>query len=255
MKAGRTPLVVANWKMNKTPSEAAAFCDDFLGRLPALPESVDLAIAPAFPALERVGRHLAPTRVRLAAQDVHVEPKGAFTGEVSVAMLSDLGVSMALVGHSERRRDRKETEADFSRKMKRLADSGLIPVYCVGETLEERDGDRTETVLALQLGALDLFGENLPPGFVLAYEPVWAIGTGRAATPDMAAAAHAYLRARLSEKFGFTAAGGVRILYGGSVTPSNAKELFSREEIDGGLVGGASLVPADFAALAVAAGG
>ncbi len=255
MKPVRTPLVVANWKMNKTPSEAAAFCDDFLSRLPGLPETVDLAIAPAYPALERVGRHLAPTRVKLAAQDVHVEPKGAFTGEVSVAMLADLGVGMALVGHSERRRDRKETEADFSRKMKRLADAGLVPVYCVGETLEERDGGRTEAVLAAQMKALDLFGEALPPGFVLAYEPVWAIGTGRAATPDMAVEAHAFLRARLADRFGPAAAAGVRILYGGSVTPANAKELFSRDEIDGGLVGGASLVPADFAALAVAAGG
>lgn len=255
MKPGRTPLVVANWKMNKTPSEAAAFCDDFLSRLPGLPETVDLAIAPAFPALERVGRHLGPTRVKLAAQDVHVEPKGAFTGEVSVGMLTDLGVALVLVGHSERRRDRKETEADFSRKMKRLADAGLVPVYCVGETLEERDGGRTEAVLAGQMRALDLFGDSLPPGFVLAYEPVWAIGTGRAATPEMAVDAHAFLRARLSERFGAAAADGVRILYGGSVTPANAKDLFSREEIDGGLVGGASLVPADFAALAVAAGG
>jgi triosephosphate isomerase (TIM) len=254
MNPSRTPLVIANWKMNKTPSEAAVFCDDFLSRLPGLPESVDLAIAPAFPALERVGRHLLPTRVKLAAQDVHVEPKGAFTGEVSVAMLADAGVAMVLVGHSERRRDRKETEADFSRKMKRLADGGLTPVYCVGETLEERDGGRTEAVLAAQMGALDLFGDTLPPGFVLAYEPVWAIGTGRAATPEMADDAHAFLRARLADRFGAEAAGSVRILYGGSVTPANAKELFSRAHIDGGLVGGASLVPADFAALALAAG-
>jgi triosephosphate isomerase len=254
MNPSRTPLVIANWKMNKTPSEAAVFCDDFLSRLPALPEPVDLAIAPAFPALERVGRHLLPTRVNLAAQDVHVEPKGAHTGEVSVAMLADVGVSMVLVGHSERRRDRKETDADFARKMKRLADASLAPVYCVGETLEERDGGRTEAVLAVQMGALDVFGDSLPPGFVLAYEPVWAIGTGRAATPEMADDAHAFLRARLAERFGADAAGSVRILYGGSVTPANAKELFSRSQIDGGLVGGASLVPADFAALAVAAG-
>ena len=255
MNPSRTPLVIANWKMNKTPSEAAVFCDELLSRLPGLPESVDLAIAPAFPALERVGRHLLPTRVKLAAQDVHVEPKGAHTGEVSVAMLADVGVAMVLVGHSERRRDRKETEADFSRKMKRLADGGLAPVYCVGETLEERDGGRTEAVLAAQMGALDLFGDALPPGFVLAYEPVWAIGTGRAATPEMADDAHGFLRARLAERFGADAAGSVRILSGGSVTPANATELFSRAQIDGGLVGGASLVPADFAALALAAGG
>ncbi|MHB1046799.1 MAG: triose-phosphate isomerase [Thermoanaerobaculia bacterium] len=254
MHPSRTPLVIANWKMNKTPSEAAVFCDDFLSRLPALPERVELAIAPAFPALERVGRHLLPTRVKLAAQDVHVEPKGAHTGEVSVAMLADVGVAMVLVGHSERRRDRKEVEADFTRKMKRLADAGLSPVYCVGETLEERDGGRTEGVLAAQMTALDAFGDALPPGFVLAYEPVWAIGTGRAATPEMAADAHAFLRGRLAERFGAAAATATRILYGGSVTPANAKELFAKEDLDGGLVGGASLVPADFAALAVAAG-
>ena len=254
MHPSRTPLVIANWKMNKTPSEAAVFCDDFLSRLPALPERVELAIAPAFPALERVGRHLLPTRVKLGAQDVHVEPKGAHTGEVSVAMLADVGVAMVLVGHSERRRDRKEVEADFTRKMKRLADAGLSPVYCVGETLEERDGGRTEGVLAAQMTALDAFGDALPPGFVLAYEPVWAIGTGRAATPEMAADAHAFLRGRLAERFGAAAAAATRILYGGSVTPANAKELFAKPDIDGGLVGGASLVPADFAALAVAAG-
>ncbi len=254
MHPSRTPLVIANWKMNKTPSEAAVFCDDFLSRLPALPERVELAIAPAFPALERVGRHLLPTRVKLGAQDVHVEPKGAHTGEVSVAMLADVGVAMVLVGHSERRRDRKEVEADFTRKMKRLADAGLSPVYCVGETLEERDGGRTEGVLAAQLTALDAFGDALPPGFVLAYEPVWAIGTGRAATPEMAADAHTFLRARLSERFGAAAAAATRILYGGSVTPANAADLFAKPDIDGGLVGGASLVPADFAALAVAAG-
>ncbi len=254
MHPSRTPLVIANWKMNKTPSEAAVFCDDFLSRLPALPERVELAIAPAFPALERVGRHLLPTRVKLGAQDVHVEPKGAHTGEVSVAMLADVGVAMVLVGHSERRRDRKEVEADFTRKMKRLADAGLSPVYCVGETLEERDGGRTEGVLAAQMTALDAFGDALPPGFVLAYEPVWAIGTGRAATPEMAADAHTFLRARLSERFGAAAAAATRILYGGSVTPANAADLFAKPDIDGGLVGGASLVPADFAALAVAAG-
>ena len=254
MHPSRTPLVIANWKMNKTPSEAAVFCDDFLSRLPALPERVELAIAPAFPALERVGRHLLPTRVKLAAQDVHVEPKGAHTGEVSVAMLADVGVAMVLVGHSERRRDRKEVEADFTRKLKRLADAGLSPVYCVGETLEERDGGRTEGVLAAQMTALDAFGDALPPGFVLAYEPVWAIGTGRAATPEMAADAHAFLRARLAERFGAAAAAATRILYGGSVTPARAKARFAKEDLDGGLVGGASLVPADFAALAVAAG-
>jgi len=254
MNAGRIPLVVANWKMNKTAAEGAAFCEDFLARRGELPESVAVAVAPAFPALERVGRLLQRSGVTLAAQDVHTEPKGAFTGEVSAAMLADLGVAMVIVGHSERRRDRREEEVDFSRKMKRLVEASLAPLYCVGETLDERDGGETEAVLARQMTALDLFTGSLPPGFVLAYEPVWAIGTGRAATPEMAQDAHRYLRGLLAERFGAAVADAVRILYGGSVTPANARVLFTQDDIDGGLVGGASLVPADFAAIVKAAG-
>ena len=248
----RARLVVANWKMNKTPREAADWAGELLSLLPGLPEGVDLAAAPAFPALERVGRMLQPTRAALAAQDVYTEPKGAFTGEVSAAMLADLGVALAIVGHSERRREREESETEFSRKMKRLEESRIAPIYCVGETLEERDAGVTERVLTAQLAALDLFPQP-PPGLVLAYEPVWAIGTGRSATPQMAEEAHRFLRGLLAERYGTELAEEIRILYGGSVTPANARDLFRSSQIDGGLVGGASLVAKDFAAIAAAA--
>ncbi len=248
----RTRFVVANWKMNKTPREAADWAGEMLSLLPSLPEKVDLAVAPAFPALERVGRLVQPTRIALAAQDVYTEPKGAFTGEVSAAMLADLAVSFAIVGHSERRREREETETEFSRKMKRLSENGIAPIYCVGETLEERDAGVTEKVLTSQLTALDLFPEP-PAGLVLAYEPVWAIGTGRSATPEMAEAAHRFLRGLLAERYGTERSEAIRILYGGSVTPANSPDLFRSPEIDGGLVGGASLVAKDFGAIASAA--
>lgn len=249
----RQRFVVANWKMNKSPRETAAFITELLGVWAGLPGSVETALAPAFPALERAGRMLAPTSVALAAQDVHAELKGAYTGEVSGSMLQDLGVRYVLLGHSERRRYRAETEAELARKIERLKELGLAPIYCVGETLEEREGGATEAILTRQMTALDKFAE-IPPGLVLAYEPVWAIGTGRSATPQMAAAAHAFLRGLLAGRYGATVAGATRILYGGSVTPANATELFAEVEIDGGLVGGASLKVPDFVAIVRAAG-
>ncbi len=254
MNPGRIPNVVGNWKMNKTPSEAAAFVTELLALRPTLPESVAIGLAPAFPALERTGRMLLHTGIALGAQDVYTEVKGAFTGEVSAAMLKDLDVAFALVGHSERRRERKEDETDFSRKIKRLVETGIAPLYCVGETLDERDAGDTERVLARQMGCLDLFPDGPPAGLVVAYEPVWAIGTGRAATPEMAADAHRFIRSLLASRFGEPVAAAIRILYGGSVTPANAPSLFAEEEIDGALVGGASLVAGDFAAIVRAAG-
>lgn len=253
MKSARPPLVVGNWKMNKTPRETAAFLDEILALAPALPEEVDVAIAPSFVALERAARYLSPTRFRLAAQDVFTEAKGAFTGEVSAAMLKDLGVSLTIVGHSERRRDRGEAEADLTRKIKRLVEVGIAPLYCVGETLDERDANDTERVLARQMTVLDRFAGSPPAGLGLAYEPVWAIGTGRAASPQMASAAHAFLRSILSARYGAGAATSIRILYGGSVTPELAPDLFAEEEIDGALVGGASLNPGELAAIVRAA--
>ncbi len=249
----RARLVIGNWKMNLAPSGAEAFVAAFRAELPSLPAGVGVGLAPAHPALDRVGRGLAGTPVLLGAQDVHAEKEGAYTGEVSAGMLKDLGVRFCLVGHSERRRYRRETEAELARKMLRLVEAGIAPVCCVGETLEEREAGATESVLLRQLGAFD--GLPAPhPGLVLAYEPVWAIGTGRAATPVMAAEAHSVLRAGLAARFGRALADGLRILYGGSVTAGNAPQLFAESEIDGGLVGGASLDPKGFATIVRAAG-
>jgi triosephosphate isomerase len=248
----RQRLVVGNWKMNLSAGAAESFVTAFRTELLSLPAAVGAGISPAFPALDRVGRALSGTPVLLAAQDVHTEKEGAFTGEVSAGMLKDLGVVLCLVGHSERRRYRRESEAELTKKMTRLVEAGIAPAYCVGETLEEREAGRTGDVLARQLTALDAFAVP-PPGLVLAYEPVWAIGTGRAATPPMAAEAHRLLRAGVSARWGESAATRLRILYGGSVTAANAAALFSEEELDGGLVGGASLDPKGFAAIIRAA--
>lgn len=236
--------------MTRTPSAAAELART-LASIPR-PGEVDFAIAPSFPALDRVGAALSGTGIALAAQDVYVEKEGAFTGEVSASMLKDAGVALVLVGHSERRLLRGEREPDFARKMERLAEQGLVPVYCVGETRAERDTGRTADVLRNQLSALDRFS-TLPPGLTLAYEPVWAIGTGLPATPAMAADVHARLRAEIAARFGPGVAASIRILYGGSVSPASAPGLFAEEDVDGGLVGSASLVAKDVAVLLAAA--
>jgi triosephosphate isomerase len=236
--------------MTRTPTAAAALARA-LAALPR-PPGVDLAVAPSFPALDRVRAALSGTGVALAAQDVSGETEGAFTGEVSAAMLKDVGVTLVLVGHSERRVLRGEREADFARKIARLAETGLAPLYCVGETRVERDSGRTADVLRNQLSALDGFPAP-PPGLILAYEPVWAIGTSVSATPTMAAEVHAGLRAEIAARFGAGTGASIRILYGGSLSPASAPGLFAEAEIDGGLVGGASLVADDMAALLSAA--
>jgi len=248
----RVRLVIGNWKMNLTARAAESFVAAFREELPSLPAAVGIGLAPAYPALDRMARALSRTPVLLAAQDVHSQKEGAFTGEVSAEMLKDLGVGLCLVGHSERRRYRREAEAELTKKMARLVEAGIAPVYCVGETLEEREAGKTGDVLARQLTAVDGLAAP-PPGLVLAYEPVWAIGTGKAATPGMAADAHRLLRSGLATRWGEATARGFRILYGGSVTAANAAALFSEEEIDGGLVGGASLDPKGFAAIVRAA--
>lgn len=244
-------LVVANWKMSLTPSASLALAERLLDA--RLPPGVDVGLAPSFGALERVGRRLRGSRIALAAQDVSPETQGAFTGEVSAASLKDLGVSIGLVGHSERRQRHGEAGPLLTRKMERLVENGIAPLYCVGETRAEREAGATHAVLTGQLGALDGFADP-PAGFALAYEPVWAIGTGLAATPAMAAEAHAVLREALGARWGAAAAASIRILYGGSVTPANAPELFGQTGVDGGLVGGASLDAAAFGAILRAAG-
>jgi triosephosphate isomerase len=244
-------LVVANWKMYRTPAASAALADRMAAA--GVPPGVDAALAPSFDALASVGPRLSGTAFALGAQDVSPETEGAFTGEVSAAGLRELGVVLGIVGHSERRQRHAETEALLARKLARLVEAGISPLYCVGETRAERDAGRTHAVLTAQLAALDAFAAP-PPGFALAYEPVWAIGTGLAATPGMAAEAHAVLRGALAARWGAPAAGSIRILYGGSVTPANAAALFERPGVDGGLVGGAALDAGAFGAILSAAG-
>ncbi len=251
----RLPLVCANWKMNHTASEAARFADDFVSRMAAhrdaLNESVEIAIAPAHPALDRLGRSLSDSEIHLAAQNLHAEESGALTGEVSLSMLVDLGCRYALIGHSERRQLFGETNEDVAAKALRLQGSAVRPILCVGETLEERESGATLEVVDGQLSAVLDVADGLASDLVVAYEPVWAIGTGRTATPDVAQEVHAALRKVLSKRLG-AGADQIRILYGGSVKPSNAGELLSQPDIDGALVGGASLDPEAFASIVLA---
>ncbi len=252
----RIPLLVANWKMNLCASEASEFAARLLERLQPhladLGKAFDLAIAPAFPALDRLGRALADSGIQLAAQNLHAEASGAFTGEVSLAMLEDLGCSFALIGHSERRQLFGETDAMVRAKAERLAESRIAPILCVGETLAQREADQTLEIVAKQLTtALDGADDGLTRQLVVAYEPVWAIGTGRTATPEIAQTVHAAIRKTLIARLG-PIGEQTRILYGGSVKPSNARELLSQHDVDGALIGGASLDPDSFAQIALA---
>jgi triosephosphate isomerase (TIM) len=249
--AERTPLIAANWKMHKTVAETAEFLDRFLGPAERL-DGVEVVVCPPFTALAAAVERTRDSAVRIVAQNMHEEPSGAFTGEVSAPMLTELGVAGAIVGHSERRQYFGETDEALARKLPAALDAGLVPILCVGESESERDAGETEPVLERQLAA-DLASvpvERLA-GVVVAYEPIWAIGTGRTATPEQAQEAIAFIRGRLDP----AAADAVRIVYGGSVKPDNAAELFAQPDIDGGLVGGASLDPGDFAHICEAAGG
>lgn len=252
----RVPLIVANWKMNLTASESIDFADRFLPQMRPHAESLgrqfQVAIAPAYPTLDRLGTALAGSKVQLAAQNLNAEAAGAFTGEVSLAMLEDLDCDFALIGHSERRQIYAETDAVIAAKAQRLETSRIRPILCVGETLDEREREATLAVVDAQLSAvLDVATTGLASRLVVAYEPVWAIGTGRTATPEMAQSVHVAIRKTLIERLGDVGRQ-TRILYGGSVKPSNAGELLSQPDIDGALVGGASLDPDSFATLALA---
>ena len=251
----RRPLIAANWKMHKTRREADAFCDALLAALgERTAPDVDVVLCPAFTALAEVALRCAATPVRVAAQNMHAKADGAFTGEVSAPMLLDAGAWGVVLGHSERRRHFGETDAELAAKVPAALDSGLVPILCVGETEAERDGGHTETVLRRQLEAdLERVAGGRVRDLVIAYEPVWAIGTGRTATGEQAQEAIGFIRAVIGERAG-DGAEGVRILYGGSVKPANASELIALPDIDGALVGGASLDPADFLAIVEAAG-
>jgi len=242
----RRPILAANWKMQKTTGEAVAFAEGFLP-LVAGTDSVDIVLAPPATALECLGRALGGSNVKLAAQNVNPEAKGAFTGEISPGMLVDVGCSYGIVGHSERRALYGESSEFVARKAAALFAAGITPIVCVGESLEERESNRTFDVVGAQVeqSLADVAAADAPR-VVVAYEPVWAIGTGKTATPEMAQEVHAFIRERLGKCFDGDAAAAIRIQYGGSVKPDNVKELMTQADVDGALVGGASLEPDSF---------
>jgi triosephosphate isomerase len=249
----RRPLVAANWKMNKTNEEAAAYLVRFLPAV-AKRRQADVTICPPFTTLRTVVEHTLDSGVRVAAQNVHETPEGAFTGEISVPMLLELGVSGAVLGHSERRQHFNETDGALQRKLPVVLEAGLTPILCVGETEDERDAGETERKLRQQVQVdLAQVEDGLLPFVVIAYEPIWAIGTGRNATSEQAQEAIAFVRALVADR-DRDAAEHMRILYGGSVSAANAAEMLAPPDIDGALVGGASLDPDEFAAIVAAAG-
>ena len=248
----RTPVLAANWKMHKTIAEAVAFTEEFLP-LVADADHAEIVVAPPFTALAAVAAACHGSNVATAGQDVYWEAQGAFTGEVSVGMLAEAGASHVIVGHSERRQLFGETDETVNRKAQAALAGGLTPIVCVGETLDQREAEETEAVLDRQVaGSLAGLDAAQVATVIVAYEPVWAIGTGRTATPDQAQAAHAHIRSRLAGLAGDDAAARCRLLYGGSVKPANAAELAARPDVDGALVGGASLDPGSFAAIVLA---
>jgi triosephosphate isomerase len=248
----RRPYLAANWKMHKTPAEADDFVDRFIGEIAGLSDR-DIVLCPAYPALAGVVDRCRRSPVRVAAQNMHQEESGAFTGEVSAPMLTEIGVDAVVLGHSERRALFAETDEALERKVPAALAAGLEPILCVGESEEQRDGDETEEVLRRQVEAdLAGIGDSALPSVVIAYEPIWAIGTGKTATPEQAEEAIAFIRSLIAARDA-AAADAIRILYGGSVKPGNAAELLGRAEIDGALVGGASLDPGDFLAICEAA--
>jgi triosephosphate isomerase (TIM) len=243
----RAPLIAGNWKMYKTGEEAAAFVREFLP-LVADAEGVEIVLAPAFPSIGTVAALLEGSRVGVASQNVHFEDEGAYTGEVSPRMVRSAGAAYAIIGHSERRRHFTETDDAVNRKIRAVLDQDLVPIACVGETLEEREAGTTFAVVERQVrAALAGIGAGRASRVVIAYEPVWAIGTGKTATPEQAQEVHAFIRQLLEDLWGGGTARTVRILYGGSVKPDNTRKLMEMEDIDGALVGGASLSPESFA--------
>ena len=248
MTAQRRSLVAANWKMNGSLTANEDWANTFVAKAASL--RCDVVVCAPFVYLCTLGRALAPAE--LGAQDLSERTAGAYTGDVSGEMLQDVGCRWVIVGHSERRQLHGETDAVVAAKAARALHAGLRPIVCVGETLAEREAGRTEQVVGAQLAAvLDAIGADALARGALAYEPVWAIGTGRNATPAQAQEVHAALRAQVGQRDA-RAAAALRILYGGSVKPANAGELFSRQDIDGGLIGGASLSAADFLAICTA---
>jgi triosephosphate isomerase len=245
----RKPVIAGNWKMFKTVEESAEFIDALLPLVKGS-SHCDVIVAPPFSALASVAQRAKGTNVHIGAQDCHWEKEGAFTGAVSCEMIAEAGAEYVIIGHSERRQFFGETDETVNKKISAALRTSLAPIVCVGESLAEREKNETEKVI----------GEQLTVGFrsltdlqfshmIVAYEPVWAIGTGRTATPELAAETHRFIRATIAKMFSLEAGAATRILYGGSVKPDNIKGLMAQPEIDGALVGGASLKPDSFAAI------
>lgn len=243
----RKPIIAANWKMNVTPTEAASYLDTFLSKYPE-PVGVDIVIGASFVTLPKAAELIGPNpAVAVAAQNMSHEASGAFTGETSAAMLVDIGTDYVILGHSERRSLYGEDDAVINKKVHATLAAGMKPILCIGESLAEREGGQLESVLTSQLeGSLAGISADQMADIVIAYEPVWAIGTGVTATPEQAQDTQAFVRSVLAKIFGDEVAAATRIQYGGSVKPGNAAELLDCPDIDGFLVGGASLDPESF---------
>ncbi|HLI04736.1 MAG TPA: triose-phosphate isomerase [Terracidiphilus sp.] len=245
----RKALIAANWKMYKTPAEAQAFVEAFLPMVKGHTRD-EIALFPSPVLLPTVVAACKASNVAVGAQNIHFAEEGAYTGETSVGQLRAVGGTHTLIGHSERRQYFGETDGIVNKKLHTALKHGVVPVVCVGEVLEEREAGKTAGVLRTQVtGAFAGITAEAARPIVIAYEPVWAIGTGRTATPEIAADAHRIIRAEVAKLFGVEVAAAMRILYGGSVKPENASALIGQEEIDGALVGGASLKPDSFAAI------
>lgn len=252
----RTPFVVGNWKLNKTVADSLALVTELKNQLGAV-KGVAIGVAPVFTSLSAVAKRLEGTSIATCGQNCHWESSGAWTGEVSAPLLADAGASWVIVGHSERRQFFGDTSDSVGKKAKAAIAAGLGAIVCVGEMLADRDGGRTLSVVDEQLNgglaSINIGDASQAAKLVIAYEPVWAIGTGRTATPAQAQEVHAHIRKRLADRYGAAVADTIRIQYGGSVKPSNAEQLMSEPDIDGALVGGASLEAGDFIAIVKAA--
>ncbi len=250
----RVKIVVGNWKCHKTPSESVEFVKELKNRL-AGHEGCEVGVGPTFTALYPVGQELKDSNIALCSQNIFWEKQGAFTGEIAPGMLKDCGVKYTIIGHSERRQYFGETDETVNKRLKASFAEGMSAIVCIGETLAQREAGKTNEVLSTQLkGALaDISGADMVSRLVIAYEPVWAIGTGKVATTDQVREAHAHIRAVLNELLTPELGETVRIQYGGSVKPENATEIFAVENVDGGLIGGAALKADSFMAIINAA--
>jgi triosephosphate isomerase len=249
MNAKRRPIIAGNWKMNKTMAEARALASKLIPLVSGVKDR-DIVLAPTFTSLQTVAEAIKGTNMVLAAQNLFWEDKGAFTGEISAEMLLDSGCKYVIIGHSERRQYFGETDETVNKKVRQALNKGLLPIVCVGELLGEREAGKANDVIDRQItGALKGVTAAEMQNIVVAYEPVWAIGTGKTATPDQANEVHAFIRSKVKAMYTTEVAESLRIQYGGSVTPDNVSQLMAKPDIDGALVGGASLKPESFAAL------